>query len=153
MNAGVFFATGVGGPPMICGKIASKTNEVFSRSPGVYFPKSPSKIVKKPMRLFYKGTQWATCSVPIASDALFPFSPNKAFPTSFKAKPCRRDLKAMYGSQGLCLGIADKARRTSGCLDVLNRSVVISEILTDRLADMLPQPFDDPLRVTSGLSL
>ena len=68
----------------------------------MYFSKSPSKTVKKPMWLFSKGTQWEKCSVPIASDALCPFSPIKASPTSFKAKPCRRDLKAMYVSKGLC---------------------------------------------------
>ena len=34
-------------------------------------------------------------------------------------------------------------------LDVLNRSVLVSEVRIDRLADMMLQPFDDPLRIAS----
>ena len=76
-------------------------NEVLSAKSWMYFAKSPSKIVKKPRWLFSKGTQWATCSVPIASDAfvsLLSLGP----PASFKAKPRRRDLMDMYVSKGPC---------------------------------------------------
>ena len=78
-----------------------------------------------------------------------PFSPIMAFPTSFKAKACTRDLKDMYVSKGLCEVLPVKPAARAACLDVLNRSVLVSEIRIERLADVRLQPFDDPLRVTS----
>ena len=43
-------------------------------------------------------------------------------------KPCTRDLKVMYASSVLCEAIAREARRTRQRLDVLNRSVLVSEV-------------------------
>ena len=114
------------------------------RNPGCTSRKSPSKIVKKPIRLFSKGTKSEKCTVPTVSNPSWPFSPTRAFPTNLKAKPCRRDLKGHVGQQGALRGIARKARRTRGRLDVLYRSVLVSEIRIERLTAMMLEPFRGP---------
>ncbi len=68
----------------------------------MYFSKEPSKMVKKPIWLFSKGTQSEKCTVPTESNAFCALVMQQGGPTSFKAKACRRDLKAMYVSKGAC---------------------------------------------------
>ena len=66
---------------------------------------------------------------------------------SFKAKPCRRDLMVMYVSSVLCAVLPVKFAARAARLDVLNRRVLVGEVRIQRLADMMLQPFDDPLVV------
>src|ERR1700757_4666284 len=86
----------------MCGKRVLKVKEVLSAKSWKYFFISPSKTVKNPMWLCSKGTKWATCSVPMESDALCPLSPTRAPATSFTAKDCTRDLKDIYVSKVPC---------------------------------------------------
>jgi hypothetical protein len=69
-------------------------------------------------------------------------------PDQLQDKALHPGLEGHVCQQWALFGIARKARRTSDRLNVLDRSVFVSEIRIYRFADMTRQPFDDPLWVT-----
>ncbi len=53
----------------------------------------------------------------------------------------------MYVSKGLCEVLPVKPAARAARLDVLDRRVLVGEVRVEGLADVMLQPFDDPLRV------